>query len=78
MNKNNIRLGLMWVSGLCAGVIVGGFANEKLNQKYLQPSIDRYRKLAENFGELLKEEYVKNEILQKEVLRMKREEASEK
>lgn len=77
MNKNNIRLGLMGVSGLCAGIIVGGFVNEKLNQEYLVPSIERYRDLAEHFKDLLCKEYEINDKLKKEVLRMKKEESSE-
>ena len=78
MDKNiKIALGCFGTAIFGAGMIVGMAINEKLNQKYLQPSVDRYRDLAENFKDLLCKEYEKNDALKKEVLRMKREEASE-
>lgn len=78
MDKNiKIALGCFGTAIFGSGMIVGMVLNEKLNQKYLQPSVDRYRELAENFKDLLCKEYDKNEVLKREVLRMKREEASE-
>lgn len=79
MGKNiKIALGCFGTAIFGAGMLVGMGINEKINQKYMKPSIDRYRELAENFKDLLCKEYEKNDVLKKEVLRMKREEASEK
>lgn len=75
MDKNNVRLGLVWVSGLCFGALVGMSINEKINQKYVVPNVKRYKELSENFKELLCKEYEKNDLLKKEFLKMKREEA---
>ena len=67
MNRNNIRLGLMWISGLCGGVIVGMNINEKINQKYLQPSVDRYRDLAVSFKDELFKQYDEIEKLKNKI-----------
>ena len=79
MSKNTkIILGCCGGAIFISGGLVGGFINEKINQKYTQPSIERYRKLSEYFKELLVKEYETNDILKKEVLKMKREEATGK
>lgn len=67
MNRNNIRLGLMWISGLCSGAIVGMIINEKINQKYLQPSVDRYKDLAESIKDELFKSYDEIEKLRNKI-----------
>jgi len=66
--RNKLIMGCTWFSGLCAGAIYGSLVNEKINQKYVVPSIKIYRELAETLRDQLYKEIDKNDRLEKEIL----------
>lgn len=64
MNKNNIAKGLMWVSGLCAGIVCVNYYQMGIQLTNTKRDFKIYRGLSELSSELLRKE---NDKLKKEL-----------
>lgn len=64
-NKELALKGCICGVGVCVGMIIGGEINEKLNQKYVVPSIERWKNLATIFSDELNKAYKEIDELKK-------------
>lgn len=64
MNKNNLALMAMWVSGACAGIMINSYVEMGKRQERIKRDYKVYRDLNELLNKVLQTE---NDLLKKEL-----------